>query len=368
MLETLTPTHVGNGDAFSNTEFIIRNNQLLRISIEELVRRIPDKELDKFSEELMEVPLSQSEILKTVDYTPAIRYALTPEESKTPKKIREHIKSADLPFIPGSSIKGSIRTALLWYHLDEQEFLESVRSSLRGSKKHVSKKFVEGFFNYRKSKYDPKFDLLKFLEVSDFMPENYELKLVNVITYSLQKDGFSKKYSNPVEACTGNFKGSFNLQENQIRGAMNQKGSVLEEKLHILGIGDEISQEKMLKHLDEVLREYNKWCLGKELDLCKKDKKNQFSEVIRGLMKLNEKQPLIRTGFGVGTVYQTLIKLLEEKDVRLARDVINKYRLGKFKRGINKFNQKEVFKPYPKTIEFTGNNEPLGWLKCQFYS
>ena len=40
------------------------------------------------------------------------------DETKDHDK-REQIKTNDIPYIPGSSIKGAVRTAILWKHLRE---------------------------------------------------------------------------------------------------------------------------------------------------------------------------------------------------------------------------------------------------------
>lgn len=55
--------------------------------------------------------------------------------------------------------------------------------------------------------------------------------------------------------------------------------------------------------------------------------------------------------------------MIEERDIDLAKDIVNELRLGKFLRNIDRDNKNRLFPPYPKSIEFTEKGEPLGWLK-----
>ncbi len=81
------------------------------------------------------------------------------------------------------------------------------------------------------------------------------------------------------------------------------------------------------------------------------------------MKQLNNSNNLIRVGFGVGTMYQTLIKLIEEEDIELAEQIVNKFKLGKFKRRIDSRTGTKLTPPYPTSIEFTEDGKPLGWLK-----
>ena len=78
------------------------------------------------------------------------------------------------------------------------------------------------------------------------------------------------------------------------------------------------------------------------------------------MQKKSSEECLIRLGAGVGTLYQTMMGLIEEHDPDLALAFINSFRLGKYDRTI--VDRKELDTPYPKSIEFTTNKKPVGWL------
>jgi len=106
-------------------------------------------------------------------------------------------------------------------------------------------------------------------------------------------------------------------------------------------------EEKALSHIKKCLSEFNKWCLEKEITLCKSN-----DEFVTKLKEYKNKNA-IRLGFGIGTTYQTLIKLIEENDRELFFKIKKILRLGRY------------VSIYPKSIEFTAKNESLGWLEWE---
>ena len=285
------------------------------------------------------------------------------------RDIREHIKTDKIPYVPGSSLKGAIRGALLWYHVkaDADRLISSLKRDLsRPSKKNIGKRFVDDFFSTDSRKYDAKYDILKFLEISDFMPLSYDLSIENVKTYSLKHDGFeAKQYDNFVESMKGCMEGRIGLSS-QIKAAFKDEREypLLRDKLNILGLKSDLNEEDMVNHIKDVMKEFNDWCLTKEIELCEKANDSNFSMKLDRLKRPNREEGLIRIGFAVGTIYQTLIKLIEEKDEELFFNIIDKLELHGLKRQKSYLygnNLREI--PYPKSIEFTMYGEPMGWLK-----
>jgi len=268
------------------------------------------------------------------------------------RDLREQIKTNNTPYIPGSSLKGVIRSALLWYHVkDDPDELNKLIDSLKRdlnhphpSKKYIGNKFVDEFFSTKDGKYDAKYDILKFLEISDFMPVSYKLSIKNVKTFSLKYNKFEpKRYDNFVESLEGCMEGKISLSS-QIRAAIKDEKEypLLREKLDILGLKSDLNlkEDDMVDHLKGAVKEFNDWCLSKEIELCEKASESKFPKILNELKRRNREDVLIRIGFSVGTIYQTLFKLIEEKDVGLAKDIVNRFRLGKFDRDINTATKK----------------------------
>jgi len=128
----------------------------------------------------------------------------------------------------------------------------------------------------------------------------------------------------------------------------------------------DLNEEDMINHLIEVIGEFNEWCLSKEIELCRKaNNAKEFLKELEGLGRQNKTESLIRIGFGSGTIYQTLIKRIEEEDVGIVQNIVNEVQLGKNKRKIDFKTNKNLYPPYPKTLEFTRTNKPLGWLRLR---
>ena len=123
-------------------------------------------------------------------------------------QIRGHIKTAfNQPYIPGSSIKGSIRTALLYNYLsryaDKNRIYAIIENELQEAKQNPKEKIkrftdkIEQFAFYcgiqtgnKQIKYDDeKFDILKFLFISDsnITSQVNNLGLVNTDLYLVSK-------------------------------------------------------------------------------------------------------------------------------------------------------------------------------------
>lgn len=97
-----------------------------------------------------------------------------------------------IPYIPGSSIKGEIRKSMLYSYLSNNVRVKEDVKKCISRFKPIDKKFNQNMkdcfnklFHYSDNKpmfqnymrYDPAIDILRFLEVSDFIPKNFSLSL-----------------------------------------------------------------------------------------------------------------------------------------------------------------------------------------------
>jgi len=394
-LETLTPVHAGTGNSYGKAEFITEDNELRRIIFSRLYDSLSEEQREELLLELEEKEFNLDEVVRKnkirVSEDMILYRALM--KSSPSREIREQIKTNNVPYIPGSSIKGSIRTALLWKFICENYdnlrdkinscIYKTLRSNLplEKKKKNICNEFISKVFQLNDRKYDAKYDLLKFLHVSDFMPNEEDaskiIEIEKIVGYSLKRDNKFENWA-IIRTRRGNrkvslinylevvekdmeFNGSISLNP-LIKVALenNQEYPLLKDKLEILGLDESnLEEEKMLTHIKNTLREFNKWAIDKEIELCRKVSNGRnFCEVLESIDTGNS----IRIGFGVGTTYQTLIKLIEEKDVDLAQRIVNTLRLGKFSRNIK---ENKLTPPYPKSIEFTSQKEPLGWMRFE---
>lgn len=365
-LKTLTPVNVGTGLKYGYYEFILNENEIKRIHLNMFLQKLTKEQVKNISKELESKNFSLNDFVvkENINNIP-VRYSLIKSAtSQNIPEIREQIKTNDVPYIPGSSIKGAIRTALLWKHLKHDEasykhIENSIIDSFQRSKpnrKSIANYSINNIFGLNTAKPDAKSDLLKFIEVSDFMPDknSKQMEVEEIRTYSLKQnnDMIPKPYSIFAETIYGCFGGTIRINP-QIEYAVKDEYNypLLANKLEIIGLTEKESndfknaEEKMVAHIQKCLSEFNDWAVEKEIDLCKTN--SNFADIL----KKYKNRKTIRIGFGIGTTYQTIIKLIEEKNQDLFLKIRESLRLG-----IPGYS-------YPKTIEFTENYEQIGWLE-----
>ena len=127
-IETLTPVHVGSGNSYTFLECYIDGKKLKRIKTSSL-------RLEEVEEDIIELGEIKNkgefdkrfEKIQKVISEGKLRYDVRIDDEIKPYKeirdrrkniigfrlteIREQIKTADIPFIPASSVKGAIRAS-----------------------------------------------------------------------------------------------------------------------------------------------------------------------------------------------------------------------------------------------------------------
>ncbi|MEO0087319.1 MAG: type III-A CRISPR-associated RAMP protein Csm5 [candidate division WOR-3 bacterium] len=119
-LKTITPLHIGSGKELTPTEYLIENNYFHRINMNSLFSDpefqplmenfITLAENQRYIGELVPADLLKKHILYSLPITGEAQTYL--KDNKT--IVKEFIKSAGKVFIPGSSLKGSILSAIFW--------------------------------------------------------------------------------------------------------------------------------------------------------------------------------------------------------------------------------------------------------------
>jgi CRISPR-associated protein Csm5 len=209
-LTTLSPIHIGNGEQISNWSYAINNGKISIYNFEKVVKALKNdtKKLLNLTATIERNPLSKNlgDILKdyklninseyTVDFKGKIQKQR--RDALEYKQIWEFIKENGKVYIPGTEIKGAIRTALFYkilkdkFQEDEKiknQFLKEYRNCLNvkdfkdenDKKRKVQNKFSNlekrwesivfraGFDKVfdKDFKADAKKDILKILLISD---------------------------------------------------------------------------------------------------------------------------------------------------------------------------------------------------------
>lgn len=165
VVQILTPLHIGTGRTLvRDFDYVARGDRTFRLKEDGLVEVLYARD-PKLTEQLMRTPPGQ--FLRPEDLregSPFVRYVL-PGEPKG-KEFREQIKDAhDRPYLPGSSLKGALRTVLAWHGWKE------LGLSLRDLDPRVERaKFAARAPERKIFGNDPHHDLLRALRIADSVP------------------------------------------------------------------------------------------------------------------------------------------------------------------------------------------------------
>lgn len=192
-IEVLSPVHIGSGNLLqNNTDFVTTNN-----GVDNFIRVVDDRKIleligvEHLNDWLLSIERKDNtkELVKrfapnskVADYSKRrlIDYSQGINPNDT---LKEHIHNGmGLPYIPGSSIKGSIRTAILATLVNK---VENKETKIKTGK---SDKFGNPFLNASKIEQelfgkDPNSDIFRFIHVGDAyfeMDSEIALRVVNI--------------------------------------------------------------------------------------------------------------------------------------------------------------------------------------------
>lgn len=354
-IETLSPLHIGSGESpllEQTPDFLRQDRKLLildpahigdglnRDQIEWLMEGTSLREL------LAQLPPAARSIMK--------RYEL--DDPGNVHSIHPHIKLVDnSPYLPGSSIKGALRTALAGAMLRGDEPMEIREQNLDRSAKYAARSLETTLFGA-----DAHHDLLRAFRVTDSeaMPIQSHLELRRATIFSLQRD----EPDMPVMLEPKGDAYSFHLEtipEGKTIIAQAQCDRFLLEPSQAdkLGYSDRTSY---IVHLTDHARAF-----AGQLIVCEWDfyRRHNFASavsfyehlavVLKGLDPTQE--CLLQLGWGGGWTSKTIGMLLDKDTLSVLRA---KYKMGR--RGSAHF---------PKSRRLVqasdGSWVPLGWVKVR---
>ncbi len=177
-ISLLTPLHIGNGRVLLHEyDYTIANGKTWRINETALLdaQNVDDPHL---AEQLMGAKPAQ--LLDPADFRPDsgfFRYVLSgaPRSKAEGAQLWEQLKDPfDKPYLPGSSLKGALRTALAW-HAWQARGLRPDPTQVGRRREWAALAYEQRLFGR-----DPNHDLLRALHVGDSKPvEPAQLMIVN---------------------------------------------------------------------------------------------------------------------------------------------------------------------------------------------
>ena len=349
-VHTITPVHIGSGrgDLVPNYDFVTEGNIIWVIDHEKMFEIVPDEVFNKMG---FDAPIHK--LLKPDQYKLCSKYSLN--NLAGINRIVEQIKnSRHYPYIPGSSLKGAIRTALAYAMV--KEGIADIQMKNIGDNPRTADNSIEAMLFGS----DPNHDVMRALQVSD--TEGVRLIALNSVSlYSVRdKAGDAalipkeprSEYTFPVEVIPEGIELSSSIKiDNQLFKEKNShKLSFDSKKDWVLNF---------VKHCNDFayaiisseLRFYDEYHVPRI--------KAFYERLSRHLQEINqEKQFLLQISWGTGWSSKTIGLALDDN---IFNAVIDKFNLDK--------GRKSVFPKTRRIIE-RGNipEMPLGWIRVDLSS
>ena len=359
-LETLTSLHIGSGDMLQKDSDFVFGKDAEDFSVVGVID--PRKVLALVGEEnidawtvAIENGRSTNDIVK--QYAPNATIAdyslhtIDSYLSRTPQQIKEFIRDGlDRPYIPGSSIKGAIRTAVLASIAATMN--DADLRATRNNGNITAKTFEAKFFGK-----DPNHDVFRYLLVGDAFATGYRTAVYNMVNINERTErGFwdtSKQMATEVLLCGTEVDFSLVLKQPELRP--KDMPAAPKALCSIDALLDVINN-----HTRKLLTDEIKIWESKSVDIPSKKKVNKYIAKLKDLLNAaNECQgthsAIIRMGHGSGWRFMTgaWLKRLSDNDFE---KVVNKARLN----NIEKYSKYDF--PKSRRLE-EGLCEPLGFVK-----
>lgn len=183
-IKTLSPVHIGNGEKYNKLSYIYENNKIYFFDFDTLLKIFSSENLDKFISYIyknMENLSLQDFIRNTLKNEGIYKklkvkalYSLNCKSTIRHNDIECFIKSNNKVYIPGSEIKGAIRTAIFYWILkNSNEFY----SELNKKVKELNDNY-KSIFNYLSKSNKKAKDVIKYSE--DMEKRYLELKIIMI--------------------------------------------------------------------------------------------------------------------------------------------------------------------------------------------
>jgi len=355
-IEILTPVSVGSGEVLSPySDYVYDKGYVYYLDHDSLLEQINKRPngqrlIDEFvnvvkgqakSNDPDKIKLKGFLERNGLDYKKYCYWKL-PASEEVREQVQLHVKSAGQPYIPGSSLKGAIRTALLTHLLfldNEDKFIKYINEEKEKSRS----------FSYIGQDIFGKFgdDSLKYLQVSDSRPFNQEdMKIVKFYKFNLK----NKKLDIPI------------VKEVLSQGVSTISIKISEPKEELNKLNRKLSSllfERNEAVLLEIINEYTNKNIEIELEQLQKFKSAETAEIEKFYRSLLEslksadkkKEAYLRIGSGKTYYNNTIAQKLSVQNIE--RIVKNNFK---------KANPKAF--PLTRTVVLEGGRREVpGWIK-----
>ena len=360
-VEILTPLHIGSGYYLDRMDYICEGNWFYAISLDRLLRHSAADARELAS--LMSRPnfrLKEYLGQRRIPVQEVSRYRAKIQDPPS-GRVHEQIKSASFyPYLPGSTVKGAIRTSMLWKAWQgesKQKLLASTAERLRDikhqlerasnekQKKRILRRERGGFSKNMEKVFfgrSPHYDFLRAVQVADSGPFRDVLEVKLVETYDLTGGKLlpDTRLSNWCEIIP--------------EGAVTTLGIKMVEEIFRysdLHMGD---KKKYIDSLVQICNSRARELAKFEMDFFRQHRVSNaqrfYSDLLRQIDTLPPGSFVLSIGWGTGWKAKTVGEEVDRTDETLFREIRKVFQLG---------HPGAIF---PKTRRLC-EGKPLGWIK-----
>ena len=384
----LTPTHIGTGNKLSSKAFVLSGGEVVVIDEDKLIRWVSAdrRRVDQFMAfaEDLRAPLGDFFNQQGLTADSFTAYRIKNTAPSPPRDVLEFIKQPnDQPYLPGSSFKGTMKSALLRGYvlsgaaLNKPEratqVIDAARPTIERGDRNPGNEAEAPVFVPAKGisrGKRPNYDLIRTMSFADSRPvESSRLQVTEVRVLSAQTNRTLQFKATP----SGN-------RVMQIHAEMLQPGTVLRIPVTVnqaLLNGEGAADQLGFKARHALIARFHQYCrraadnlLGQEITFYETQQRDDLAGRFRSLRKeladLPEGGFLLPIGWGTGFDAKTITDQLGERVFgQVVENYKNTRRLGK-PGGTGRWLGSALSPKSRKVAYYADDHlEPIGWLRVE---
>lgn len=345
-IEVLTPLHVGSGEPnlTYDYDFAVDRGQVWVIDQARMLSRLSDDQLEA------SIDAKITHVLRPAQFRDCSRYSLVVPPGPVPQEIYPCVKDLrDRPYLPGSTLKGALRTALAWDRCAAESRLLEAVSQPPPPGQRSGPKFAASPIEKRLFGPNPNHDLLRALSVSDCTGVDVRPSLSAVSLLTLRGDSLAPKgpgFRFYVETVPPGAR---------LLGTLRLDDYLFTPQAARAGLGDKRS---WIDEFDRACRSLATSLLRREIEFysqARHSRAQQECERLRQVVRsLGDGQFLLQIGWGTGWASKTIGTRLPEASLAA---LVRRFNLDRGRRH-------PVFPKTRRLVELQGSpSTPPGWVK-----
>jgi CRISPR type III-A-associated RAMP protein Csm5 len=306
-IETITPVHVGSGVLFQkNTEFLHKDEFVGIVDEKKILEIIGHAQIGQWvniienGQPLFPYLQKRRSDIELEDVCSRVM-AVYCENINNAQSLKEQLHNGTgKPYLPGSSIKGAIRTAIF------SSLIEHLPPFNEDNLKNRKSRFDDSFLSDKLFGKDPNHDTLRFLQVGDAMFDEGSTIAMNVMSmnHTHKSTQLNKRVSQLTEAIGTELSTQFRLTIDKTKLLKNIKYKTIETDIRFL---------ENFEALFQLLNHHTIKLLESEIEFWKRyDGFEVVSEYLENITEIKEiasgcgeSETVLRLGHGSGWTFMT---------------------------------------------------------------